>query len=108
MTPKEKYKYNISGAAPLKMAAHYLVNIVVLLFSIINCRTDEVNPYNDSLREELFLKPFSSGHIYSYFQFTTIWNTNNQVNPCKYLTLIDSTLTRFAGFNSVAFYETQL
>ncbi|XP_063988657.1 GPI transamidase component PIG-T [Diachasmimorpha longicaudata] len=29
--------------------------------------------YNDSFDEELFLKPLSSGHLYAYFQFTTLW-----------------------------------
>lgn len=31
---------------------------------------------NDSFTEELFIKPLSSGHIYSMFQFTTMMNTN--------------------------------
>ena len=30
----------------------------------------------DTFREELFFKPLQSGHIYSHFQFTTIWNVS--------------------------------
>jgi len=27
----------------------------------------------DSFNEELYIKPLQSGHVYSYFQFTTLW-----------------------------------
>ena len=30
----------------------------------------------DSLREELFIRPLPSGHVYSHFQFTTTWNVS--------------------------------
>lgn len=30
--------------------------------------------YNDSFDEELLVKPLANGHIYAYFQFTTLWH----------------------------------
>lgn len=32
------------------------------------------NQYQDTYHEEAFLKPLASGHINTYFQFTTEWN----------------------------------
>lgn len=39
---------------------------------------------NDMFHEELYLKPLPSGHVYSYFQFTTVWNTSFEFNTCMY------------------------
>lgn len=68
----------------VKMSAHCLINILVFLFSAINCKTNEVKQNGDSFREELFIKPLQNGHIYSYFQFTTVWNANSRLNPCMF------------------------
>ena len=38
----------------------------------------------DYYDEELLLKPLPSGHIYAYFQFTTLWDTDFEANSCKY------------------------
>lgn len=40
---------------------------------------------SDSFDEELFLKPLPSGHVYAYFQFTTLWETHNSPEICKFL-----------------------
>lgn len=50
----------------------FLLGISVLL-GIIN----GVSTQADCFNEELFLKPLSSGHIYAYFQFTTLWKSSN-------------------------------
>lgn len=34
----------------------------------------------DSFHEELFIKPLASGHVYSYFQFTTLWEVDKNFN----------------------------
>lgn len=34
----------------------------------------------DKFNEELFVKPFPSGHVNTYFQFTTEWSLNNAEN----------------------------
>ena len=44
----------------------------MLLFSLI---TNSIQ-YDDEFNEELFIKPLQSGHINTYFQFTTKWNHN--------------------------------
>ncbi|XP_034944073.1 GPI transamidase component PIG-T [Chelonus insularis] len=54
----------------LIIAGLYLVNESVALN----------NDYNDSFDEELFIKPLPSGHVYAYFQFTTLWNITKQHN----------------------------
>lgn len=38
----------------------------------------------DKFNEELFVKPFQSGHVNSYFQFTTEWLLqNNESRKCR-------------------------
>lgn len=37
----------------------------------------------DHFEEELYLKPLPSGHIYSNFQFTTIWNVPFEAESCE-------------------------
>lgn len=37
----------------------------------------------DEFHEELLVKPLASGHVYSYFQFTTLWRKPNLQNTCK-------------------------
>lgn len=38
------------------------------------------NQYRDTYHEEAFLKPLASGHINTYFQFTTDWNFGKAEN----------------------------
>jgi Gpi16 subunit, GPI transamidase component. len=40
-------------------------------------------PSKDYFDEELLLKPLPSGHIYAYFQFTTVWDVEFEANSCK-------------------------
>lgn len=40
--------------------------------------------YRDRYYEEAFVKPLASGHINTYFQFTTEWNFEN-VQNCEYI-----------------------
>ncbi|KAK6623722.1 hypothetical protein RUM43_009574 [Polyplax serrata] len=46
----------------------------------------------DSFREELFIKPLTNGHVYSYFQFTTVWNTSSRSNPYQHCHLFPRAL----------------
>lgn len=43
----------------------------------------DLNAYPDKFNEELFIKALHSGHVYTYFQFTTEWLLNNS-DDCKY------------------------
>jgi phosphatidylinositol glycan class T len=40
-------------------------------------------PQKDYFDEELLLKPLPSGHVYAYFQFTTIWDIESEDASCK-------------------------
>ena len=41
--------------------------------------------HNDRFSEELFIKPFSSGHVMFHFQLTTVWNVSiDKPDLCKY------------------------
>lgn len=46
-----------------------LLFLLVLITQIINSLQN-----NDYFNEELFIKPLQSGHVNSYFQFTTKWD----------------------------------
>ncbi|XP_054257605.1 GPI transamidase component PIG-T-like, partial [Macrosteles quadrilineatus] len=35
---------------------------------------------NDKFHEELLIKPLASGHVYTYFQFTTLWQKQHHQN----------------------------
>ncbi|KAI5704721.1 hypothetical protein M8J76_010520 [Diaphorina citri] len=57
---------------------------VLCVFSIallsINIHGTSGYKHKDSFHEELFIKPLLSGHIYSYFQFTTLWEIDGNFN----------------------------
>lgn len=76
------------------MGGRLIGTIVLFISTIISCRGVEYD-YKDSFSEELFIKPLATGHLYSYFQFTTKWDINPEENKCKYsyLTLY-STLSK--------------
>lgn len=41
--------------------------------------------HNDNFSEELYVKPFSSGHVMFHFQFTTVWNVSiDKPESCKH------------------------
>lgn len=55
--------------------------ILVLFCFIISFR--DLNASQDKFDEELFIKALHSGHVYTYFQFTTEWLLKNN-ESCKY------------------------
>lgn len=46
----------------------------VIIFTIINKSAQ----FQDEFHEELFLKPLPTGHINSFFQFSTEWTLNRR------------------------------
>lgn len=48
--------------------------IIICIYLLQNSSAFSNNYYNDSFDEELFIKPLTSGHVYAYFQFTTLWH----------------------------------
>ncbi|CAD6230492.1 GSCOCG00006784001-RA-CDS [Cotesia congregata] len=48
--------------------------LIIGVYLLKNTSAFSNNYYNDSFDEELFIKPLPSGHVYAYFQFTTLWH----------------------------------
>lgn len=48
--------------------------LIIGVYLLKNTSALSNNYYNDSFDEELFIKPLPSGHVYAYFQFTTLWH----------------------------------
>ena len=63
----------------------YILLLILFHISLIPAQTDTFD-------EELMLKPLPNGHVYAYFQFTTLWETQNNVNTSKYKNMIKLTL----------------
>lgn len=57
--------------------ASVFISFIHLFFSV-TCV-----PQNDYFDEELLLKPLPSGHVFAYFQFTTIWDVESEATFCK-------------------------
>lgn len=51
----------------------------------------------DHFYEELLLKPLPSGHVYSYFQFTTVWNTDYNSHKFDHSHLFPRSLGEVVG-----------
>lgn len=66
----------------IKMTAvlHTFVSVLLCLqcVSSVIC-----TPQKDYFDEELLLKPLPSGHVYAYFQFTTLWDVEFEATSCK-------------------------
>ena len=41
------------------------------------CFCCKVQSNENIFKEELLIRPFPSGHIYSHFEFTTLWSNRN-------------------------------
>eukprot|EP00105_Crassostrea_gigas_P027835 XP_011449302.1 PREDICTED: GPI transamidase component PIG-T [Crassostrea gigas] len=50
--------------------------IPFLLFLALVNFSLTIGIHNDNFSEELYVKPFSSGHVMFHFQFTTVWNVS--------------------------------
>lgn len=40
---------------------------------------------SEQFHEELFIKPLPSNHLYTYFQFTTLWDSELNKETCKFM-----------------------
>ena len=49
-----------------------LTRLVWFLIVLFKCADGS----EETFSEELFIKPLPTGHVYSYFQFTTKWDVN--------------------------------
>lgn len=69
-----------------------IILISALLLKVVLCAIQE-----DSFSEELLLKPLPSGHVYSYFQFTTLWDSNFDINEFDHCHLFPRPLGEVVG-----------
>ncbi|KAL0127943.1 hypothetical protein PUN28_003301 [Cardiocondyla obscurior] len=74
--------------------------VLLLLTGFIGIGTCN-NAYNDYFNEELMLKPLSSNHVYAYFQFTTVWETPNDVKTLQHTHLFPRGLSEIIGRHKV-------
>lgn len=59
--------------------------ITFLLFLALVNFSFTIGIHNDNFSEELYVKPFSSGHVMFHFQFTTVWNVSiDKPESCKH------------------------
>jgi hypothetical protein len=62
------------------MAATWVTVVVFLYFSSYSLASKE------EFHEELLIKPLPTGHVYTYFQFTTLWDVdmkNHEACKCS-------------------------
>ncbi|KAJ8683044.1 hypothetical protein QAD02_018836 [Eretmocerus hayati] len=57
--------------------------------------------HNDTFDEELVLKPLPNGYVYAYFQFTTIWEAQNDADTLKHTHLFPRGLAEIIGRHHV-------
>lgn len=60
-------------------------------FLVVQCSITK-GQHSDSFTEELFIKPLSSGHVYSYFLFTTRWNIDRAKQTFQHFRLFPLSL----------------
>lgn len=61
---------------------------IVLFLAIVSTAISALK-YHDEYYEELFVKPLPSGHINTFFQFTTEWRFDNRERDKDILNLRD-------------------
>jgi hypothetical protein len=64
----------------MMMVLHTFVSVLFFLHCISSVIC---TPQKDYFDEELLLKPLASGHVYAYFQFTTLWDVEFEATSCK-------------------------
>lgn len=69
----------------------------ISLFSVISVLSIGACIGKDYFDEELLLKPLPSGHVYAYFQFTTLWDVEFEVNSFQHCHLFPRALGEVVG-----------
>ena len=79
----------MANLLPVPAMASKLVFFAFFALSFDPCACNE----NDKSTEELLIKPLPSGHVYNHFQFTTVWNIDqNNPHSCKYAVYVYTAL----------------
>ncbi|XP_037283794.2 phosphatidylinositol glycan anchor biosynthesis class T [Rhipicephalus microplus] len=73
-------------ASALNLCLWWLSSFLVIQCSVTN------DLHSDIFTEELFIKPLSSGHVYSYFLFTTRWDFDRTKETVKHFRLFPLSL----------------
>jgi phosphatidylinositol glycan class T len=77
---KQKIRKTDVTTVNMKAALIAYASAVFFLHSTVSV---SCTPSKDFFDEELLLKPLPSGHIYAYFQFTTVWDVEFEATSCK-------------------------
>ena len=77
---KKKFPKIVVATVNMKAVLNTFASVVFFLHYTV-CVT--CIPSKDYFDEELLLKPLPSGHIYAYFQFTTVWDVEFEATSCK-------------------------
>jgi len=64
----------------MNVMSHTFFSLLFFLESVSSVTSTQQKDYFD---EELLLKPLPSGHVYAYFQFTTLWDVEFEASSCK-------------------------
>nr|SVE91062.1 EOG090X043F [Daphnia sinensis] len=67
-----------------KMKTHF--KTFLLLFVVLSC-VETVLATSESFSEELLIKPLPTGHVYSFFQFTTKWDVDPEETKLRHYNL---------------------
>jgi len=78
-----------------------LVGTIVFFICTVICCHGSVNDSKDSFTEELFIKPLPTGHLYSYFQFTTKWDVNPEETKLRHFNLFPRVLGEIIEKHSI-------
>ncbi|KAJ8865834.1 hypothetical protein PR048_033356 [Dryococelus australis] len=74
---------------------HQVVIVYVMLAGVVITTFGSVQ--KDFFDEELLLKPLDSGHVYAYFQFTTLWDVDPDVTAFHHCHLFPRALGEIVG-----------
>ena len=55
----------------MKFVSKTYISVCFFWFTLIS-----INASSESFSEELLIKPLPTGHVYSFFQFTTKWDVD--------------------------------
>lgn len=98
MGNRKKFERVIVTNVNMKAVLNTFASVVLFLHSTI-CVTSV--PSKDYFDEELLLKPLPSGHIYAYFQFTTVWDVEFEATSFRHCHLFPRALGEIVGHYNI-------
>ena len=85
------------------------LSAIVYLPALIICYVSAVHCEKDTFTEELWVQPLPTGHLYSYFQFTTKWDFDPEIHGRKFLYMLrDSIVSSISTAYNLSFIVVSL